>query len=457
VPAGVADAVLGAAREALRNVDRHAGADEVALRLDDGPRPRVTISDDGAGFDPASADGSAGIAGSIVGRMASVGGTATVGSAPGGGTTVTLTWEPDEPEPGPAPTGRVALLVAATGDVRRPLYAVTVGYLAIMAMVALLQPGQVPQARWFLLWYAVVCALTVLLIVRSRTGVGPVPALAAAAFAVGGAVLSVVVVPYEDLLTFASWPVGAVTPLLTVLVIVRPSPEALLAVLAEQVGIVLVLALGPMAGTAVGDVVLFALPMLVSPALGTLMGALLGVTIRRLGRATIEANARRAAVDAGAAADRVRRTVRDRRIAALHEEVRPFLASVAAGTDDPVTRRATATALEMAIRDELHLPGVLDRELRAAVDAARATGCRVVLQTAAGVRFDPGLVAALLRPVLGGTPPGEIVLGLHDDAGATTASLVVVPGRELAPPDGARVTMRDVTPEYAWVEVVVSA
>ena len=71
----------------------------------------VTISDDGRGFDPERVPpGRHGVTGSIMTRMHDAGGTARIDTAPGTGTTVTLSWtnhaapptgpEPDSPGPG---------------------------------------------------------------------------------------------------------------------------------------------------------------------------------------------------------------------------------------------------------------------------------------------------------------------------------------------------------------------
>ncbi|MBW4718537.1 sensor histidine kinase [Saccharothrix obliqua] len=93
VPAPVALALVRAVREALRNVERHAGEDRAELAVTTGQgRVTVTVTDHGCGFDPAEVSGHRrGISGSIVARMAAVGGDAEVTSAPGG-TTVRLTW-----------------------------------------------------------------------------------------------------------------------------------------------------------------------------------------------------------------------------------------------------------------------------------------------------------------------------------------------------------------------------
>ncbi|MFF2652056.1 sensor histidine kinase [Streptomyces sp. NPDC058045] len=94
VPASVALAFVRAVREALANVERHAGVDRAVLSVqgaDD--RVVVVVADRGAGFRPEEvARSRRGIRGSVVERMAAVGGSAAVTSRPGAGTTVRLVW-----------------------------------------------------------------------------------------------------------------------------------------------------------------------------------------------------------------------------------------------------------------------------------------------------------------------------------------------------------------------------
>ena len=134
VPRDTAQAFEDAAAEALRNSLAHAAGDppdracapdretapdrKVAGRitrtatLHSGPDGVVvTISDDGRGFDPERVPpGRHGVTGSIMTRMHDAGGTARIDTAPGTGTTVTLSWtghaappagpEPSSPGPG---------------------------------------------------------------------------------------------------------------------------------------------------------------------------------------------------------------------------------------------------------------------------------------------------------------------------------------------------------------------
>jgi signal transduction histidine kinase len=87
-----AAALIGAVREALNNVRKHANASSVVVRCETSEAgARVVVSDDGVGVDLAHATAGLGLRYSIIERMASTGGHASVTSAPGRGTLVTLT------------------------------------------------------------------------------------------------------------------------------------------------------------------------------------------------------------------------------------------------------------------------------------------------------------------------------------------------------------------------------
>ncbi len=111
--AGVEAALFRTAQEALSNVAKHARAGRVQLTLSyTGDTLLLDVADDGTGFDPAAtrpADGSGGygLAG-MEQRLARVGGTLTIESAPRQGTTVNaavpLAGPLGGPQPG-APTG----------------------------------------------------------------------------------------------------------------------------------------------------------------------------------------------------------------------------------------------------------------------------------------------------------------------------------------------------------------
>lgn len=86
------DALVAASREALVNAAKHAGVERVSVyaELDD-QAAEVFVRDRGVGFDPDRIDLLRhGIRGSIIGRLARHGGTASIKSRPGEGTEVRL-------------------------------------------------------------------------------------------------------------------------------------------------------------------------------------------------------------------------------------------------------------------------------------------------------------------------------------------------------------------------------
>ena len=97
LPRRVADEVVAAVEAALDNVRQHAGDDARAWVLldDDGDEIAVTIRDSGRGvpegrLEEAVGQGRLGVSSSILGRLADLGGTATITSGSAGGTTVEL-------------------------------------------------------------------------------------------------------------------------------------------------------------------------------------------------------------------------------------------------------------------------------------------------------------------------------------------------------------------------------
>jgi signal transduction histidine kinase len=94
-PAELRAVLFRIAQEALANVHKHAAASQVTVTLaDDREGARLSVRDDGRGFDPASAalPGHLGLA-TMEERAAMAGGWCRVESAPGSGATVTA-WIP---------------------------------------------------------------------------------------------------------------------------------------------------------------------------------------------------------------------------------------------------------------------------------------------------------------------------------------------------------------------------
>jgi signal transduction histidine kinase len=88
LPTGTEVVLLRVCQEALANVRKHAGARQVRVRLCyAGTAVRLTVTDDGKGFDPGATPGGYGLTG-MRDRVSQVGGTVEVASVPGRGTEV---------------------------------------------------------------------------------------------------------------------------------------------------------------------------------------------------------------------------------------------------------------------------------------------------------------------------------------------------------------------------------
>ena len=163
-------AVIAAAREVLNNVDRHAHASLVTI--DVGPT-RVSVTDDGVGFDPAVPTRGFGLSASVQGRMAQVGGRAAITSRPGAGTTVDLLWTTQRPDGRSDPDQLIARTRTGFG-IGMVVYAVL--------NVAVTAPFSVPNTNTGLqiLLAVIASACTLSAIPMIRTGRGGTPAVGAA-------------------------------------------------------------------------------------------------------------------------------------------------------------------------------------------------------------------------------------------------------------------------------------
>lgn len=95
LPVVVIDAIVGATREALNNVVKHAGVGDAWVTATAPPREPlcIFIVDHGVGFHPDhTCHEGLGIAHSIRRRMSEIGGDVRIDSAPGEGTVIELRW-----------------------------------------------------------------------------------------------------------------------------------------------------------------------------------------------------------------------------------------------------------------------------------------------------------------------------------------------------------------------------
>jgi signal transduction histidine kinase len=92
VPAATQEALLRVLREAIINAIRHGEAERIVVELSDGPEVRLSVTDDGDGFDVAASVAAPGRLGlrSMEARVRAIGGELTIDSEPGRGTRVEI-------------------------------------------------------------------------------------------------------------------------------------------------------------------------------------------------------------------------------------------------------------------------------------------------------------------------------------------------------------------------------
>ena len=427
VPAAVADAVEGAVAEALRNVDRHAGASAAVLRAgrrEDGS-VEVTLDDDGVGLGGADPDAvSFGVSGSVVGRMVEVGGHARVGPSPLGGTRVNLTWRPGAPRTTPSRHEAVALVV---GDLRVPLLTIWALCTADVALLAVLTWG---EPRWWplLCWRVAVVAAAAVLVQRAARATGPREHAGwVAALCLLGAA-GPLLLPVGEVVTYASWSVEAVGLPMAVLTVARSVRGPLLVAGATALGALAALTVGGLGVASPAQ----ASVMATCPVYGTVIAGAFTTVLVRLGASVASDRADGQLLAEERADVESREALRGRASHAVLDEVVPLLRAVADGPQraDEEGLRERAGALALAVRDEMLLPGVLDERSRAALRAARAGGCRVRLRCDADAVDLPGWINAALCTALEGPVPRRLTLAVQRGGGTTEVSVVVVPGDE---------------------------
>jgi signal transduction histidine kinase len=455
VPPPVAAAVVPAVREALMNVAAHAGTAtawvEVTLAAPGEPAGlRVTVRDNGIGFDPARADPARlGLRRSIIERITDCGGTASVRSAPGEGTEVTLCWAaaaepavaepavaepaaggPGTGEPGPGtasggpdprpPLESPAAVIRAAYSNELPRVAGTVAgiwqlTLLIQVLVYLRDYRQaaIPVAVWLGM-----LAAAGWLVPRARAG-----GLSArqAAFAVAVAVAAVVLVGWDRLHGAAGtvdWSVVGTGWLLALVAISRPvwvwATGALIlfaahAALASRVlGATTPLGLARLASTAYTLLVILAVFAALRPAVSTYA--------RMAGRRAALAGRSAAERAAAVAVHQDRRA----RLALLELEALPLLRAIADGSVDPAGSDVQSRCARHAatLRQALTCPapgaGGLLADLAPALAAARQRGVPAEVRVVGDPGHPPpevaGATLAAVEGVMSSIPPQPVTL-----------------------------------------------
>ncbi|MEE6261344.1 ATP-binding protein [Plantactinospora sonchi] len=430
-------------REALTNVVRHAGTDRaevtVSLAGDDDRTVVVEVTDRGRGFDPAEVSAHRyGVAGSLVGRMARIGGRATVRSSPGHGTTVRMECPRDVPPP---TDDNVAII--ATRFHQGLAWAAVVMNLVILGLLdlpKLLASHEIyrpPAAQYAAMGgFVLVTAFVAVTTLRGRA-VGrwrwPLVTLV-----LGLSALATAGVPPQNRLGYPHWSEGNVG-WTVVLLLLDARPLVFVGVLGTSY-------LLTFAQTALGGDAALSFPAAVNAtvivlafqlAVGMIAILLRQLAVSTAGVARAEEEVRTAeAVAVQLAQDRVDR------YAALAETIVPLLSGLADGTLDPgdqaVRRSCAVEAARMRrlFAEDETVPDPLLHELRACIELAERNGIPVAfaefgerppLPTQVRRRLTEASVWALA------TAQGKVRLTVVGADGTVTVSVVAAAGSEVVP------------------------
>lgn len=386
LPDDVQRAFTAALEEVLGNVRRHSGVGAATIEVT-GDRNAlvVRVHDGGVGFDPISATGRFGVEHSIPGHMATVGGTSMLESAPGAGTTVTLSWQAVGPtamdsDPGSSIDWHVGgISVLATLPLVWVLLHIALGWSATHGQ------WDHTYAGWPLgVWGGTVALLAAVLLARLP---GSLASSASLALSTGAVALLAVMTPSEAATAWRLWFVGASLPLAVVFVLTGRErfawAYAALTPVALAVGL-----------SAHGLAPVMAEPgSFVSPPLVTLAAVM---STRGLRRAHLEM--RRAFEDlslltraerASALAAQASGQRRDE----LSRDIIPLLVRLWRHEVFDADDRVAAGLAEAAARDQLVASTLIDDSVADAAGRARARGARVTLRASPAAKRSPAPLA----------------------------------------------------------------
>ena len=378
LPQEVAQALIDAAAEALRNSLTHAADPEqgpitrTATLRSDADGVTITVSDDGRGFDPEHATISRyGISGSIIARMHDVAGEARIDSSPGAGTTVTLSWSARATTTTTSVSPLSLASCLETSEAQTIVVCIFILY--ILTTLIEVRAGSYRHLAPVIAGLLAIGLAALALLKRWPAHRMPARAAALVAATAGGAnVLVVFQIDFTGWPGYTSWCIGAGTTLCCGL-IARERPRQAWA------GLVLILTVIGIWTLSTGrnPVNIFALG---SGQFSTLLiwhltaRISIGITAR-----TAASEAAGAEITAQRRAHRESEALMRQAMTSVRRRVEPLLTAIAEGAPITAGMRTRARMLEVELRDERRAPFFTDTRVIESARAARTRGIDVIL------------------------------------------------------------------------------
>lgn len=366
MPPLVRGEIVGAAKEAIMNVARHAGTSQVIIDGDlSADSANLWVSDEGRGFDPARATDRLGVRDSLEQRMVVLGGKARVESAPGAGTSVHISWH-RAPREGP----KISWPQEPYAALGIPLFL----YCALHAVAGLLFGRSTNNP--VTIGGAVLLVMVVTGVIDKRIPdrlITPVVGLLPLVVAVLTLMIEPMRVP-----DFRTWYIGACVPIFIGLVLRGRRRFAFGVSVASMLSFMVV---GELAGT-----VSLALAVNVSAQqpLLTLGAIAISLTLDRSAEHIVRLNRDTVAAKAALGVVRARESERRSRLDELASDVEPLLQRLASGTSTSDGDRVAYREVEAHVRDGLTGRALLSGVVRGAVAQARDRGATAVLTSEEG-------------------------------------------------------------------------
>ena len=378
LPQEVAQALIDAAAEALRNSLTHAADPEqgpvarTATLRSDADGVTITVSDDGRGFDPEHAGTSRyGVSGSIIARMHDVAGRARIDSSPGAGTTVTLSWSARATTTTTSVSPLSLASCLETSEAQTIVVCIFILY--ILTTLIEVRAGSYRHLAPVIAGLLAIGLAALALLKRWPAHRMPARAAALVAATAGGAnVLVVFQIDFTGWPGYTSWCIGAGTTLCCGL-IARERPRQAWA------GLVLILTVIGIWTLSTGrnPVNIFALG---SGQFSTLLiwhltaRISIGITAR-----TAASEAAGAEITAQRRAHRESEALMRQAMTTVRQRVEPLLTAIAEGAPITAGMRTRSRMLEAELRDERRAPFFTGTRVIESARAARTRGIDVIL------------------------------------------------------------------------------